>query len=465
MLLLPFLAYRVEYSVDQSSPSLSLPSYAFQAGGEFSISFDHAAADAIFVGVCNEPEFKSLSGISNLDDALCLNETNRIEIATIVEIWDSSGSFRALVQHNGIYRAVLYTCGQQFSKFDVVASFRNPDSFLSADIQPCLYIKPVAIGIFGFLFVSWMANWFWHFTLRNALHAALTVAFFLNVVNVIVSELELKHKDQTDDSTVLTEIRYSLSTVYNVVLIGVLLLAARGWCIILDAVGCGYVSSSFCYSAFAVLPIGIVDLVAEGVVSRVCCVIAVVAIALYCQRMAAGVSRAWSMVIGHLLVISRNGIDGTTTPIYRKFRIFKFLIVTILVYLSIVSVCLVVQEFVTPGFWIVEVVTTTNSLFITVSTMWSFRLTFARSTDYMMMPPGGDLKQSELLRCELEGLGPESEELRGERVPYRDGMPLPQQPVFLDDGRQGARRARAARVGCDALDADADAGGDLGVFL
>jgi hypothetical protein len=137
----------------------------------------------------------------------------------------------------------------------------------------------------------------------------------------------------------------------------------------------------------------------------------------------------------HLLVISRNGIDATTTPISRKFKIFKTLMVSILIYLAFVSVILVAGQFFSPGFWPLELIVCLNLLFITLVTMWAFRLTPDRRNDYLMMPQEqDDGSQPELRRCELEGFRPESEELRVGRVAWRDGMKLPQQPVLLRSG-------------------------------
>jgi hypothetical protein len=440
---LAFLAFRVEYSIDQMSPSLSLPTYVFQSGGQLLIYFEHPVADAIFVGVCRESEFENLLKVSNLDDELCINRSSVVLLSNVVNIWNAAGEFKCLIDEYGKYQPVLYVCRQSSAKFNIIASFRNPNSFLSADIQPCLYLKPVAILAFGLVFVAWIANWVRNFTLRNALHGALTFAALLNFAQLFVSEFELLHKNHSDEHTILTEVRYAVSSSSQALLLGILLLAARGWRIVQDAVPSIQIISSFCYSILIVLPLLVVELVEDGIASRIACFISIVSIVFYSTRMVSGINRAFSLVLAHLFVISRNGIDATTTPIYTKFSIFKTLLASILVYLGLNSVTMVAAQFFSKGFWPLELITCLNLLFVTWTTMWAFRLAPDRRNDYLMMPQQqDDGNQPELLPCELEGFEPESEALRVGRLAWRDGMRLPRQPIFIDGTRQGRGKAR-----------------------
>jgi hypothetical protein len=437
MLIVMVLAQRLQYSIDRSSsPSVTLPSFVFQPGGQFEVTIAQAAADAVFVGVCTASEVGSLQSLTNPDDALCLPNSTLVHLSTKLVLQNSSGCFEGTVTDYGSYTAVLYACGQIFARFDVVATFRNPTSCLSADVQPCLIMIPIVIGICGLLFIVWVANWIHHFTFRNAMHGLLTLTFVLNLANLTVADLELVHQDASDDPTALTQVHLALNLAVLIGLIGILLMAVRGWSIVADGMRWWEVLSCFFSSAFVVVPLAAIELDnIDGIARPICLVIAMIGIAVYCQRMVSGIRRASSYLLGHLLVISRNGIDATTTPVYGKFRLFKILISSILLYFSVISITLIIRQFVTPGYWIIELVNNAVSIFIISTTMWAFRLVRSKTTNYMMITQEETeaSKTCELMRWEIDGLGPDSQEFKSGQKVWHKGMTLPAQPVFLDD--------------------------------
>jgi hypothetical protein len=435
MFIVMVLAQRLQYSVDRSSPAVTLPPFVFQSGGTFDIAIGQAAADAVFVGLCTPIEVDSLQYLTNADDDLCLPNSTLVQISTKL-VLQNSNKFDGTISQYGCYTAVLYACSQTFARFDVVATFRNPTSCLSADVQPCLIMIPIVLGLCGLLFVLWIVNWIHRFTFRNGMHALLTLTFVLNLANLTIADLELVHQNASDDPTALTQVHFGLNLAFQVGLIGILLMAARGWSIVADAMRWWEVLSCFFCSAFVVVPLAAIELdTTASMAGRVCLVIAMIGIAIYCQRMVSGTSRASSYLLGHLLVISRNGIDATTTPVYGKFRLFKILISSILVYFSVISITLIVRQFVTPGYWIIELVENAASLFISSATMWAFRLVRSRTTNYMMITQEETeaTKTCELMRWEIDGLGPDSEEFKSGRTVWQKGMTLPRQPVFVDD--------------------------------
>jgi hypothetical protein len=400
----------------------------------------------VFVGLADASEFKLLPHLDNPHNALCLPNSTVVKISGKIAVANSTGAFTTTVARDGPYWAVLHICDISFARLEVVASFRNPISLLSADVQPCLVLRPVVLCTMLLLAGAWVVNWLLHFTMHNPMHSVLTATFAVGVAHLFADELELMHKHVSDDPTPLEWIDLALDLLARIGLLGTLLIAARGWSIVVASIRWCDIFSSFACAVAVVVPLVAVQRLPISTFTCVAMVIVMGAIAVYCQRMISGIARATSFLMAHLLVISRNGIDATTTPVYKKFTLFRILTVSMLVYFAVVSLMLIVTQVVSPGYWMVELVDSAVLLFIVSAAMWAFKLTSFRSTDYLMVQLATNCRSTELLRSEINGLGPHSELLRVGLDAWQEGMALPGQPVLLDDGDgMTENRARAPK--------------------
>jgi hypothetical protein len=447
MLLVFVLAYRIQYHVEQHSPSLSLSPFVFDSGGAFEISLRKAAADSVFIGLCTEAEFKVLRNLASPGDTLCITETPIVALSSRLRILNATANFTGSISDPGSYRAALHICNQDFAKFEVTAIFRNPNTFLSGDIFPCLISKPIALGIFGLLFMVWIANWLRHFTLSNHLHMQLTVTLFLNILRILSSELELLHRHTDDSDTPLTEIAISFHILFDLAMMTTLLMAGSGWRIVYEEISLKTVASSFLFSAGVVFPLAALSFFIDQVIVRVCLVLGtIIVIIFYCWRMISGVNRAMSLVLGHLLVISKSGINPKTTPVYAKFQIFKAMTFSIVIYFLVMTVTLVIREALEVPAWTMDLTDHIATVVIIGAVSWAFRLTTARSSGYLMLDNCDNEKGEELWRGDIEALDLESKELREGIAVWEDGMALPSQPILVDDEASGEyRRAEGIR--------------------
>jgi hypothetical protein len=358
-----------------------------------------------------------------------------VKIADRVPIIDSAGNFTGRIPTAGCYRPAIYTCNQDFAKFEVIVLFRNPNSLLSADVFPCLFLKPAAIAIFSILFVSWLFNWVQNFTLINHLHSLLTITFSVNLLRAVFSELELLHMDHDDSYTPLSGIVVAFQILFDLSMMTTLLMAGRGWRIVYEAISCKEIMSACLFSAGVLLPLTGITFTTDPLLLRIFLLATVLFIVAYCWRMISGVNNASSLVLGHLLVISRSGIDPRTTPVYSKFKIFRVMVLSIVVYFLSMAFRLIVKEIVFLPFWGLDLADTTATIMIIGAVSWAFRLAPGRRSGYLMIDSCDEQRGEELLRCEIDRLDLESSELREGQAIWENGMTLPNQPILLDGAR------------------------------
>ncbi|OHT04509.1 hypothetical protein TRFO_28022 [Tritrichomonas foetus] len=434
MICLLFLTLKSWYAINQDSQSLSLPTYTFQKGGNFYISLDKAAADFIYIGLCTIDELKTVQTLSNLEEKLCIKNDKIVDISEIVSIINSKGSFNGNISNAGVYRTIFYTCGQTFSKFEVQVRFQNPLSYLSADIQPCLYSKLITFGILALVLILWTINWIKNFTIRNLLHSFITISLVLNFSYLLIHYFEIRHKDKSDVHTPLTEIRIFLICSSQLTLFSVLLMAAKGWRIVCDTLNVFQILSCFLLSLLTVVPLTIIDSVTLFNYEIPVLLINVFFTAMYMRDLMSSISKATLKVYAHLLIISRSGIDATTTPIFYKSKMFRALSWSLVAYFLLVSLTMIISHIFYISYWVVELIRDILNVFVISSVAWFFRLHIPRSKDYMMLQEmdTSDEEPATISMGEIHGLNTKSLVFKKGKKKWEKGITLPQQPILSD---------------------------------
>lgn len=435
MLIYLFLLFlKSWYAINSDSQSISLPSYSFQTGGKFKISLQNAQANFIYIGLCTKEEFKNIQSASNLDNKLCFQTDQFVGISKIVSIKDSIGSFQGNISVPGVYKTIFYTCRQTFSKYDISVVFQNPLSYLSADIQPCLISKPVMLGLFTALLIFWIANWAKNFTTHNLLHIFISISFVFNLSFKIVEYFEVRYKDKYNTHTVLTEIKMSLYILSKVTLFSVLLMATKGWQIITESIKKFQIVICFLLSLLTIFPLTLVENYSLLNYEIPVMLISAFFMALYLRDLMSSINKSIIDVYAHLYVISKSGIDATTTPIYYKSKMFRALAWSLIVYFLAISLKMIFSQIFYIPYWILELFKEVFDILVYSVVMWFFRLKNKQMNDYIMLQnsPSTGETPIEVQKSEVKSFKNKISTFLDGTKKWEDGDTLPLQPIVME---------------------------------
>ena len=437
MFLVAFLALRMQYEIDKSAQSLSLPRFVFESGGFFSIVVSNAQFENIFIGMSTTSEFKALQDIPDMNAELCYhqNEENKIvNISDIINIVNYTGSFKGNITKSGVYRAVLYNCDHFSSKYIINVHYKNLNSLLSADVTPCFSSKIPSFVLIGIILLFWFTNWFKYFTLKNLLHMLITISMLFYLIYLIVQYFEIKHMDTSDSHTPLTEIKIILVCISQITLFSILLMAAKGWSIVADTLNIFHIVISILISAASIIPLTIINNLYLDNYEIPVTIIAAFFMAVYIRELVSGVNKASLKIYAHLLVIARSGIDATTTPIFYKSKIYKSLSISLISYFILTALMMIFSDIFYIPFWISELINDLLNIAVIATVMWFFRLHNPQSDNYMMIPSSKDsLEPVEISKNEVKGLSSSSPIFREGTIEWQPDISLPLQPILDKD--------------------------------
>jgi hypothetical protein len=220
----------------------------------------------------------------------------------------------------------------------------------------------------------------------------------------IIRYCEFMRLDSDDHDVGLTIMRLINRIVSHTYLVCVLTAAAKSWCIAQSAFpmndafcfsALGFVSASF-WSLPEVAALHQFDL-AAGMLYVLAGAIVLRELSVSCQDSALNL---WI----YLLAIRRAGIDPRTTPIYRRYRIFRRLHWSVIVCALIMAGQLFMALFVSILFWLTEIVHDLTRLFLGVVWGWVFRITaIGLNGRYADLAPTANAPD-ELSDVDLDGL-------------------------------------------------------------
>jgi hypothetical protein len=423
------LLLRRTVKVDQESPLYSGDGFSFIANGSFKFSFTEASASRLFVGVCTKSEFLNVKRLEDPGQSLCLARTTLVALSAVIEIVDNLRTFQRIIEDPGVYFPYVFSCDQLFSRYSIELEMRNPDSLLSADFHPSLLIKPIMIGFLGVVMVFWIVNWIRNFTLKNYLHLTLSAVFFVQLLYLLIGFIELRNLTNHDTNPPLTISRLVLSVIDEISIMTFMIICSTGFLIITRELQIRKVILAVIYSTLVVIPLVLIEQLSLSSWDFVFVSLFVFGISLYYSEIVSSINRATLVVLAHLLLISREGIDIRTTPIYSKFRMFTSISWLLMLYFASVCLSLLFTELGRIPYWIRDLVKDFANLIILAVSAFVFRLRKATNEGYQMV--GEEQEPVHVNWSELDGLTLDSEQLKAGNVRWEEGMKLPGQPVFI----------------------------------
>jgi multisubunit Na+/H+ antiporter MnhE subunit len=417
MLLPALLLYRVKFSpVDREDEWQTLSNYfSFQANGTFSIDItDDSRTAYVDAMVCSKSEYAAVSihSISNC------NYSGTVGFPG--EPWAD------VIAEPGQYQIAI-----QVHDTQAIVTLRNPSSFLDANVQPCLISRPIVAIVYAGLFLGWTINWLRNFSFTLTLHTFITVTFGMALLSTVLSALELKHFNLSDEETPLTIVSSIVVFFSETVFFWTTLMAAKGWSLVKESLERKEVIVSFVFSLILTIPLTCIDNLHVGFGDYVILLFAMFGLIMYYRSILQSIDSSSAYVLAHLLVIAESGIDPRTTPIWQKYRMFRGLLWGILGFFCIHTLATALTKFTSCPYFVNQLMRDLASCALMGAAAVLFRLRKGTRHGYMII--GDDEEPRELQREDLQGFSLDSDQFQRAQIAWEDGMALPPQPIFAPD--------------------------------
>lgn len=426
--LLASICFKRNYRLEQTTSIWRLAKrWRFGSGGEYSIKVSSMSPERpFFVGLLTVGESGYMTWYGTRDWICSINASQAFGVATTLP---GAGEFNGVMESSGAYDLWWTACSESESdyvSYTLDIKFKNPNTLLSLDEYPMVYGTPIVTALIGVFLILWFVNWFMNFSLENKLHLLFSIAYVITFVYYIVCCLKVNYEHKSDDPSNLPMAMKVMRVIQETFLLSVMTLAAEGWYIIrptikwYNALICVVLSIAVCVPA-AVLEWA--DLSLWG--GLVCIFVFAVTGVLFYLNMLRHVRRARKEVMAHLVVIQEQGINPTTTPVYKKYSMFKSLAVVVLSYFLLLFTRSIVLSAWTLPEWIVELTyyIILSALMIVVGFFFKMKKETKRGY-FMIDAEGEDARVFSL--SDVDGM--RLNDLEGQT--WSEDMALPSQPII-----------------------------------
>ncbi|OHS93563.1 hypothetical protein TRFO_40194 [Tritrichomonas foetus] len=436
--ILCLLLFRQQKSISKTSPVLFLEDFGFQKNGIFTINISSSKHKQIYIAVANSYETSTIMAITmgtETYDCSTISRLFQVNYSKTLTLNDGFGSYSEIIGYKSYYTPIFISCDNSGSYYQFSLSFLNPNSHLDYRIIPCIYTKPVSSSLFGLLLVVWLINWLCNFTLKNSLHTYLTITFVFTLLSSIISFFEIYHNHRSDDYSTLTPVSMVFRAIQEVCLLSAMMMAAKGWCIIIDTVNWVGIFLSIVYSLIFIVPMLLIDYMYYSLYVQIGLLfVGFCGAMLYYHELVKSIREALHVVVAHLLVISQSGINPETTPIYAKCRMFRTISMAVLFYFVLLMFKTIFGKTLIIPYWIIILIYDIVTLALMTTAAWIFRLKKTTRNGYMMVADGENVP-TELNLEDIANLNANSDEVRQGTAVWQEGMVLPPQPIIIRASR------------------------------
>jgi hypothetical protein len=186
-----------------------LSRFNFNAGGNFTFEATSAIPQSILIAVFDRSEFSELQDIRKSHDNLCDLPNLTLTYLAFLNVSNHTSKSVTAISDRTIVTPAFSVCrSNDSSAISYEALYRNPDSFLSADVHPCLYEKPAMCASYTILLVVWIALSLCKHPERGRVWYFMTLTILLLVADNFIFFSLLYHSLSDDSPTPLTWVRY-----------------------------------------------------------------------------------------------------------------------------------------------------------------------------------------------------------------------------------------------------------------
>jgi hypothetical protein len=406
---------RKEFSF--SGPLDSPASFGFTSEGQYVLTVHSSSLTPLVFGLVATSNYELLPKYD-------VNDTV-IENLTVVHSVYTDGDVNVTgeITSRGVYRIFLVSGISEHYTVTLSADFWNGNSRLDYRGMNALVEQPLGLSLFVILLVIWLVNWAMNCGTGIYIHYCLTSVICLGVVSRVVRLIFLFITNKYDLLVGAQVVAVLFMLLFHIDLWFVLILCAKGWCIVRQRIRVGELPRSIVVAAIFLILQSVVDNVVLTRTANVLLLIAlIVALLLYAREIIRSTRVAFQYIYAYLLEISNAGIDPESTPVWHKAKMFTRFQYCILAYCSLLLAQMIVTGVISDYPWVGGLVEDITDLGIIVGLEIVFRLKEPRSNAYAMI----DGAEPELVLEDIEG-AKDKKLTRGGKQ-WETGMSLPPPP-------------------------------------
>jgi hypothetical protein len=433
-LLLPAVSVscRQLYHIDQSSITAIFPEIGLINGSTCSFSFTDADPDSFFIALVDSDEYSGLPHRSFSYASQFCSRTNShfANVNSTVFTHLREADILLPVQKPDTYRPLVVSCRSEISRYALVIEFKNGDSLLDSRRLPSFVVMPIELICLALLILSWAINQILFRQGVVSLQYAITITMVLGSLTVSANYLVLWSESLRDDTTFLHLAQHLCHMLFEISLYSTLILAAKGWCIVVRRVSTSDVTEIVLYCS--ILFIFRVLYAKIQLTVFAICMFALTAGVMFLLWLSLvnGIRYVDKRILAHMKVILNAGINPYSTPIYFKHIIYTFLVHVTVIYFSGNVVVMSLEIAGSLHAWVKDMLLWILNVGLLCSFGFLFRSRKADCTTYMRFEGGEELDIEELKSLDEEALG----DVEGiGLVEWTEGMELPPPPVLVPE--------------------------------
>lgn len=415
-------------------------SFGFEVGGTYSLTATNIQIPKLMMGLITDTEYAKLDVLS-LKPSNC-TEDDHPTISNISQIFNIENKSQIIqltgtIDKKDVYNIFFYGCYNKSFSLSYDHFMKNPNSYIDYRYTPLFTMEPVVLGIMVLIFVIWLVNWFMNFSVQIYIHYMFTGTFGAFILSAIgyLAFIFIAKNYQTPIFGYI--IFFSAAIVKYIVLLATILMASKGWCILVDTVRYCEFATSFIYSACAIVAFTIVAYTNFTLlVQSIIIIIGLIFFILYMYSLITSINKLNLMILAHMMVIQQYGIDPTTTPLQQKKRMYRLFNILLLSVTVLILIYLVVSMFVDTTFWIADSMKSVIEIYFMLGILFIFHIRSTDSDGYTKIndsqDPGEEFALADIEAAQ-QGDGPITP---GKGIQWKPGMRLPTKPQIVETPKQ-----------------------------
>jgi hypothetical protein len=209
MILLVLLSVRQTLTFGPDPASITtFDHFTFAPGGTlFLDGWSRVDSSSFMLALYDWKRLPDLQRLTKDKKILCLAENVTAIFNAIVSFINGTASFQVLINESSVITPALSFCDNNATMVTITVRFENPNSKLSADYQPCLYIEPAVSALYCVLLIILVVHKLARHLPMTLLCVFITVCLILLVVDKAVFWGLLYHYSTSDDFLALDYFR------------------------------------------------------------------------------------------------------------------------------------------------------------------------------------------------------------------------------------------------------------------
>jgi hypothetical protein len=301
------------------------------------MSFNESTSEFFFIALLDSHEY---SGIPSLSFAYasqyCSKSGGHLALLNAsIFVHEGEAALMFSVSASDIYRPLIVSCKSDgVSHYTVEIEFKNRNTYLDSRRIPSLIVMPLELITLAVILVFWVINQVIYRKSNGALQNFIAVTISLAVLTVGLNLVVLWADSLQDRTTILNLFQSLVTMIYEITLYSILILAAKGWCVVCEHLSASDVSEIvlYCSALFVFKALGTkIDHIAFVIVMFA---LTASVLLLLWMSLIKGIRAVDKQILTHMTLIYKAGIDPYSTPIYFRHLIYTFLVHVYVVYFS-----------------------------------------------------------------------------------------------------------------------------------